>query len=245
MEKNKTSILVHFLLSLFFCYFLNKQIYWLTMLLIFKRIKACVSPKNILCVETSSEKPLSFIILALLSFSEKSEISVPRQISSIHCCFFFFFFVNDWAVLACRSGDRKCGTSVDDLCVVAEISCKCGRYRSTYRTRRMGLNQMRHWDFLLNFLFLSLPLVAPFYLFLPGYFRLGEGTDMENRCYSWTIQLWSLWTVLPWELATASNFLRPLPRAVSLQLHTRPASKSVVLKGDAWEKDIRKDMQMG
>lgn len=159
--------------------------------------------------------------------------------------FFFFFFVNDWAVLACRSGDRKCGTSVDDLCVVAEISCKCGRYRSTYRTRRMGLNQMRHWDFLLNFLFLSLPLVAPFYLFLPGYFRLGEGTDMENRCYSWTIQLWSLWTVLPWELATASNFLRPLPRAVSLQLHARPASKSVVLKGDAWEKDIRKDMQMG
>lgn len=113
------------------------------MLLIFKRIKACVSPKNILCVETSSEKPLSFIILALLSFSEKSEISVPRQISSIHCCFFFFFFVNDWAVLACRSGDRKYGTSVDDLCVVAEISCKCGRYRSTYRTRRMGLNQMR------------------------------------------------------------------------------------------------------
>lgn len=54
-----------------------------------------------------------------------------------------------------------------------------------------------------------------------------------------------MWTVLPWELATAGNFQRSLPRAVSLQLHTKPASKSVVLKGDAWEKDIRKDMQMG
>lgn len=197
------------------------------------------------CVLKQAVRNPFHLLFWLYSLSLKNQKSVFPGRSLQYIAGFFFFFVNDWAVLACRSGDRKCGTSVDDLCVVAEISCKCGRYRSTYRTRRMGLNQMRHWDFLLNFLFLSLPLVAPFYLFLPGYFRLGEGTDMENRCYSWTIQLWSLWTVLPWELATASNFLRSLPRAVSLQLHTRPASKSVVLKGDAWEKDIRKDMQMG
>lgn len=109
----------------------------------------------------------------------------------------------------------------------------------------MGLNQMRHWDFLLIFLFLRFLLVAPSYLLCPGYFRMGKGAHMENRCCSWTIQLWSLWTVLPWELATAGNCQRSFPRAVSLQLHTKPASKSVVLKGDAWEKDIRKDMQMG
>lgn len=198
------------------------------------------------CVLKQAVRNPFHLLFWLYSLSLKNQKSVfPGRSLQYIADFCFFFFVNDWAVLACRSGDRKCGTSVDDLCVVAEISCKCGRYRSTYRTCRMGLNQMRHWDFLLNFLFLSLPLVAPFYLFLPGYFRLGEGTDMENRCCSWTIQLWSLWTVLPWELATASNFLRSLPRAVSLQLHARPASKSVVLKGDAWEKDIRKDMQMG
>lgn len=85
MEKNKTSVLVHFLLSLLLCYFLNKQIYWLTMLLIFKMIKACVLPKNILCVATSSEKPLSFIMI-LPSFSEKSESSSQADLFNTFFC---------------------------------------------------------------------------------------------------------------------------------------------------------------
>lgn len=95
------------------------------------------------CVLKQAVRNPFHLLFWLYSLSLKNQKSVFPGRSLQYIAGFFFFFVNDWAVLACRSGDRKCGTSVDDLCVVAEISCKCGRYRSTYRTRRMGLNQMR------------------------------------------------------------------------------------------------------